>query len=46
VRIFLFSLLGLPLLFVDAVLLYLLPGRMAVRLSTVQSLVLLGGATA
>ena len=45
-RVLLYSAIGIPILIVDAVLLYLLPGRMAVRLSTVQSLVLLGGATA
>ena len=44
VRIFLYSLLGIPLLFADAVLLCLLPGMMAVRLTTVQGLILLGGA--
>jgi hypothetical protein len=46
VRIFLYSLLGVPLLIADAVLLYLLPGRMAVRLTAVEGLVLLGGTTA
>jgi len=46
VRIFLYSLLGVPLLIADAVLLYLLPGRMAVRLTAVQGLILLGGAIA
>jgi hypothetical protein len=46
VRIFIYSLLGVPLLIADAVLFYLLPGRMAVRLTTVQGLILLGGAIA
>jgi hypothetical protein len=46
VRIFLYSLLGVPLLIVDAVLLYLLPGRLAVRLTAVQGLILPGGAIA
>jgi hypothetical protein len=46
VRIFLYSLLGVPLLIADAVLLYLLPGRMADRLTAVEGLILLGGATA
>ena len=45
-RIFLYSLLGIPLLIADAVLFYLLPGRLAVRLTAVQGLILLGGATA
>lgn len=45
-RVFLYSVLGVPLLVADAVLLYLLPGRMAIRLTTVQGLVLLGGAVA
>lgn len=45
-RILLYSLLGVPLLVADAVLLYLLPGRMAVRLTEVQGLILLGGAVA
>ncbi|HYN74453.1 MAG TPA: hypothetical protein VER06_00530 [Candidatus Methanoperedens sp.] len=45
-RIFLYSLLGVPLLIADAVLFYLLPGRLAVRLTAVQGLLLLGGATA
>ena len=45
-RIFIFTLLGLPLLVADAVLLYPLPGMMAVRLTAVQGLVLLGGAVA
>jgi len=46
VRIFIFTLLGLPLLVADAVLLYPLPGMMAVRLTAVQGLVFLGGAVA
>ena len=45
-RVFLYSLLGVPLLFADAVLLYLLPGPMAARLSQTQGLILLGGAIA
>lgn len=43
---FLYSLLGVPLLLADAVLLYLLPGRMAGRLTAVQGGILLGGASA
>lgn len=46
VRIFLYSLLGVPLLVADAVLLYLLPGRMAICLTAVHGLILLGGAIA
>jgi hypothetical protein len=46
VRVFLYSLLGVPILVADAVLLYLLPGRMAIHLTVVQGLVLLGGAVA
>jgi hypothetical protein len=46
VRVLLYSLLGVPLLIADAVLLYRLPGRMALRLTAVEGLVLLGGAAA
>ena len=45
-RVFLYSAIGIPLLIVDAVLLYLLPGRMAIRLTAVQGLILLCGAIA
>lgn len=43
-RVFLFSVIGLPLLFADAVLLYVLSLRMANRLTTTQGLILLCGA--
>lgn len=45
-RVFLYSAIGIPLLIVDAVLLYLLSGRMAARLTALQGLILLGGALA
>jgi hypothetical protein len=45
-RIFLYTLLGLPILAADAVLLSLLPGRVAVRLPAIHGLFLLGGAIA
>lgn len=45
-RVFLYSVIGLPLLIADAVLLYVLSLRMADRLSTIQGLILLGGALA
>src|SRR3990172_6832323 len=43
-RVFLFSVLGLPLLIADAVLLYVLSLRMADRLTSIQGLILLCGA--
>ncbi len=42
-RVFLYTLIGLPLLFADAVLLYTLPVRIAGRLTPVQGLILLSG---
>src|SRR3990170_2829639 len=45
-RVFLFSVLGLPLLIADAVLLYVLSLRMADRLTSIQGLILLGGGLA
>jgi hypothetical protein len=42
-RVFLFSVLGLPLLIADAVLLYVLSLRMADRFTPIQGLILLGG---
>jgi hypothetical protein len=43
-RVFLYSTIGIPLLIVDAVLLWALPARMANRLTMTQGLVLLFGA--
>ncbi len=43
-RVFLYSSIGIPLLIVDAVLLWTLPARMASRLSMTQGLILLFGA--
>lgn len=45
-RVFLFSLAGVPLLFVDGVLLYLLPARMAGGITATQGYLLLAGAVA
>jgi len=42
-RVFLYSLVGIPLLFADGVLLYVLAPRLAGRFTPVQGLVLLGG---
>ncbi|MBE0603550.1 MAG: hypothetical protein IH611_07975 [Deltaproteobacteria bacterium] len=44
-RIFVYSLLGIPLLFVDAVLLYTLPNHLAGRFSAVQAGILAAGAS-
>jgi len=46
VRVFLYSLLGIPLLIADGVLLYVLMPRLAGRLTASQGFVLLGGALA
>lgn len=43
-RVFLYSLIGIPLLFADAVLLYMLPSRLAGRFSALQAGILAGGA--
>jgi hypothetical protein len=45
-RVFLYSLIGIPLLIADAVLLSTLPARMAGRLTTTQGLILLFGTLA
>src|SRR3990172_10183993 len=45
-RVFLYSAIGIPLLIADAVLLWTLPARMAIRLTTTQGLILLFGALA
>lgn len=43
-RVFVYSLIGIPLLIVDAVLLYTLPSRLAGRFSILQAGILAGGA--
>jgi hypothetical protein len=43
-RVFLYSLIGIPLLFADAVLLFKLPSRLAGRFSVLQAGILAGGA--
>jgi hypothetical protein len=45
-RVFLYSAIGIPLLIADAVLLWTLPARMAIRLTATQGLILLFGALA
>jgi hypothetical protein len=45
-RVFLYSAIGIPLLIVDAVLLWSLPSRLATRLTMTQGLILLSGAVA
>jgi len=45
-RVLLYSAIGIPLLIADAVLLWTLPARMAIRLTMIQGLILLFGALA